>query len=209
MTYCGDIPPLAILDKMPAMVYISDNATKTIRWCNPYMEKLTGYTIEEMHNLGIEFFRRVMHPSGFVKAIEAQQYFQLGQEKFTGFCRIRPLFGEDWTWLYGIAVPFNRDEDDNIKEVICVFQELSAQNTPLQLEWVTKTLLQQQIENYLSPLSKREKEVIYQMLADKDLTSVAEALNISLSTVKSHIKNIHQKLGIPSLRLLLLALTKL
>lgn len=209
MTFPFEIPPLAILNKMPAMVYISDNTTKTIRWCNLYMEKLTGYTLEEMHQLGIEFFRRVMHPVGFTKAMEAQQDFLAGQEKFSGFCRIRPLFGKEWIWLYGIAVPFSRDEDDNIEEVICVFQEINAQDTPLQLEWAVKSFLQQQMDKYLSPLSKREKVVFYQMLAGKDTATIAGILNISLNTVKTHKENIHKKLGIHTMSLLSSLLTNL
>ncbi|TAN01574.1 MAG: hypothetical protein EPN39_01875 [Chitinophagaceae bacterium] len=209
MTFPFEIPPLAILNKMPAMVYISDNTTKTIRWCNLYMEKLTGYTLEEMHQLGIEFFRRVMHPTGFLKAMEAQQDFLAGQEKFSGFCRIRPLFGKEWIWLYGIAVPFSRDENDNIEEVICVFQEINAQDTPWQLEWAVKSFLQQQMDKYLSPLSKREKVVFYQMLAGKDTATIAGILNISLNTVKTHKENIHKKLGIHTMSLLSSLLTNL
>lgn len=52
----------------------------------------------------------------------------------------------------------------------------------------------------LALLSDREIEVFEQLLTDKTLMEIAEALYISHSTVHFHCKNIYKKLGITSRR---------
>jgi len=47
-------------------------------------------------------------------------------------------------------------------------------------------------------ISKREKEVIHLILQGKRNKEIADALFISLPTVKQHIYNIYQKIGIKS-----------
>jgi DNA-binding CsgD family transcriptional regulator len=47
-------------------------------------------------------------------------------------------------------------------------------------------------------ISKREKEVIYLILQGKSNKEIANALFISLPTVKQHIYNIYQKIGVKS-----------
>ncbi len=50
----------------------------------------------------------------------------------------------------------------------------------------------------LSPLSERELEVLRLIAAGKSNAAIADALYISLSTVKSHINNLYSKLGVES-----------
>jgi DNA-binding CsgD family transcriptional regulator len=47
-------------------------------------------------------------------------------------------------------------------------------------------------------ISKREKEVIYLILQGKSNKEIADALFISLPTIKQHIYNIYQKIGVKS-----------
>ena len=62
-----------LLDHVPAMLYTHQNNIKTVNWCNRYMEDVTGYTMAEMNNMGLDFFRSVMHPEDFELAVIAQQ----------------------------------------------------------------------------------------------------------------------------------------
>lgn len=193
---------LDILNKMPAMVYISDNATKTIRWCNPYTEKITGYTLDEMQAMGIEFFQTIMHPDGFPKAMEARERFKQGNEVYTGFCRIRPKWSRDWIWLYGSAVPYNYDEMHQVKEVICNFQVFNEMDTPLQMHRAFNAILHTELEHAIQTLSPREREIFDQMAICNNNKDLAEKLYISEDTLKTHKKNILKKLGKTNLRLL-------
>lgn len=202
MTYCEDIPALSVLHKIPAMVYISDNTTKTIRWCNRYMEETTGYDLKEMRQMGIEFFRTVMHPDGFPKAMEARERFKQGNEVYTGFCRIRPKWSRDWIWLYGCAVPYSYDEMHQVKEVICDFQIFNEMDTPVQMHRAFNAILHAELEHAMQTLSPREREVFDQMAICNNNKELAEKLYISEDTLKTHKKSILKKLGKTNVRLL-------
>lgn len=195
MPFSCEIPSLAILDKLPALVYLSDNVTKTILWCNPYMEEVTGYTLDEIRNMGIEFFHTVMHPQSFPKAIEAQARFKQAGEEFAGACRIRARNSEDWMWLYGIAVPFTYDDSGNVKEVVCCFMELKGADTPVQVLRAFFSLFQAQIKEPMDNLGKREKEILHHVLNGKQDAEIAGELFLSKDTIKTHKKNIRKKLG--------------
>jgi len=50
----------------------------------------------------------------------------------------------------------------------------------------------------LNPVSDREREVLQLIASGKSNTAIAEALYISVSTVKTHINNLYSKLGVES-----------
>lgn len=189
-------------DSTPALIYLSDNQTKTIRWCNRYMEEITGYSLKEMQQMGIEFFRTIMHPEGFPKALEARERFKQGKEVYTGFCRIRPKWSREWIWLYGSAVPYSYDKRDRVKEVICNFQVFKEMDTPVQMHRAFHAILQAELEHALQTLSPREREIFDQMATGNKNKELAKKLFISEDTLKSHKKKITKKLGNTNLRLL-------
>jgi len=45
-------------------------------------------------------------------------------------------------------------------------------------------------------LTKREREIFKLLIANYDTTEIAEKLNISEKTVRNHISNVIQKLGV-------------
>ncbi|MBR3897929.1 MAG: helix-turn-helix transcriptional regulator [Bacilli bacterium] len=47
-----------------------------------------------------------------------------------------------------------------------------------------------------SILTKREREVFELLIQNKDTTEIADILNISDKTVRNHISNVMQKLGV-------------
>lgn len=61
--------------------------------------------------------------------------------------------------------------------------------------WKRKTLVKQ---NLKSKLSKQEQVVLEHILLDKTNKDIAEALFLSVSTVKSHTNNIYKKLNVQS-----------
>ncbi len=49
-----------------------------------------------------------------------------------------------------------------------------------------------------SKLSKREQDIVYQILADKGNKEIADALGLSLNTVKVYLKNLMRKINVTS-----------
>jgi DNA-binding NarL/FixJ family response regulator len=46
--------------------------------------------------------------------------------------------------------------------------------------------------------SKREQDIVYQILADKCNKEIAEALGLSLNTIKVYLKNLMRKISVTS-----------
>lgn len=198
-------PNAHLFDQIPGIVYISDNATKTIRWCNKYLEEEAGYTLAEMQQMGIEFFRKIMHPDDFGQAVVAQSRFaQNSQPKFYGFCRIRGKDKPHWEWVNGTAVPFSFDASGNVKEVICIFVKVFPDiDTPQQAEYLFNTMKQIMHEHEWKKFTPKEKEVLALAVRGHSEKMIASDLDVQKCTVEFHLRNIRRKLNVPNMQALI------
>jgi DNA-binding CsgD family transcriptional regulator len=195
---------LDILNKLPALVYISNNATKTICWCNAYMEEQTGFKLSEIKVMGPDFFKQIMHPDDFHLAIVAQRHFLHGGNMFTGCCRVRFKKAKRWKWFYGIAYPLLLEEQSNRHLLICLFMEIHHRmHTPHQLRCLFKDMFQYSHRSLLGRLTDREREVLQLLVQGAEIKHIAGQLKISFFTVEEHIKHIKRKLGVGKLSALI------
>lgn len=186
-----------LLDHVPAMLYTHQNSIKTVNWCNRYMEDVTGYTMAEMNSLGLDFFKSIMHPDDFELAVIAQQSFRQNKSVFGGVVRFRKRGTENWCWLVGLAIPFTRDEQGGVKEVICAFLDLTmAMDTNDQLAAAMREVLRRHNDDLLNKLTNREKEILKLAVDGLNNKEIAETLNLSRHTVETHRKNIRLKLKV-------------
>ena len=51
-------------------------------------------------------------------------------------------------------------------------------------------------DKLINPISKREYEVLEQVFSKKTNREIAESLHVSLNTIKTHLKNLYDKLGV-------------
>lgn len=187
----------SLLNNVPAMLYTHQNSTKTINWCNRYMEDVTGYTMAEMNNMGLEFFKNVMHPDDFDLAVVAQQSFKENKNIFGGVLRFRKRGTENWCWLAGIAIPFTRDEQGKVKEVICAFVDMSlAMDTNDQLTEAMLDVMRRKHEDLISKLTPRERDILKLTVKGLNNKEIAATLNLSRYTIETHRKNIRIKLKV-------------
>ncbi|RYD94356.1 MAG: response regulator transcription factor, partial [Sphingobacteriales bacterium] len=87
----------------------------------------------------------------------------------------------------------NSDTDDIIKNIA----EALSGGAPMSLH-IAKMVVQSFARPQDSPLSDREKEVLRGIAEGKSYSKIALDLFISKETVRSHIKNIYQKLAVNS-----------
>lgn len=73
-----------------------------------------------------------------------------------------------------------------------------ATNTQPVIEQPSVVAAQGRSPMLLNPISDREQEVLQLIASGKSNTAIAEALYISVSTVKTHINNLYSKLGVES-----------
>lgn len=187
----------SLLNNVPAMLYTHQNSTKTINWCNRYMEDVTGYTMAEMNGMGLEFFKNVMHPDDFDLAVVAQQSFKENKNIFGGVLRFRKRGTDNWCWLAGIAIPFTRDEQGKVKEVICAFVDMSlAMDTNDQLTEAMLDVMRRKHEDLISKLTPRERDILKLTVKGLNNKEIAATLNLSRYTIETHRKNIRIKLKV-------------
>ncbi|UPK70717.1 LuxR C-terminal-related transcriptional regulator [Chitinophaga filiformis] len=186
-----------LLNNVPAMLYTHQNSTKTINWCNRYMEDVTGYTMAEMNSMGLDFFKDIMHPDDFELAVIAQQSFKENKNVFGGVLRFRRRGTDNWCWLAGIAIPYTRDEQGNVQEVICAFVDMTmAMDTNDQLTEAMLDVMRRKHEDLISKLTPREKEILKLSVKGLNNKEIAATLNLSRYTIETHRKNIRIKLKV-------------
>jgi RNA polymerase sigma factor (sigma-70 family) len=186
-----------IMNHVPAILYTHVNSIKTINWCNRYMEDVTGYTMAEMNTLGLDFFKRIMHPEDYDLAVTAQRSFKENKNAFGGVVRFRKRGTDNWCWLVGLAIPFTRDDLGGVKEVICAFVDLNlAMDTNDQLAAAIQEVLRRQNNDLLEKLTPREKDILKMAIKGLNNKEIAGVLNLSRHTVETHRKNIRLKLKV-------------
>lgn len=186
-----------IIEKMPAMIYTSDNYRKAITWCNDQLANTTGYTTGEIITLGTEFFKQITHPDDAEILDVSQQSFQHKKGMFGGVLRVRKRGTEEWFWVVGLGLPFTFDSEGNVDEVICVFLDFSlAIDTGSQISEALREVLRRRNEDVLNKLTAREKDIFLLAARGNNNREIAEKLNLSRYTVETHRKNIRLKLKV-------------
>ena len=87
----------------------------------------------------------------------------------------------------------NSDTEDIVKDIAEAF----SGGAPMSLR-IAKMVVQSFNRPQDSPLSEREKEVLQGIAAGKSYSKIALDLFLSKETVRTHIKNIYQKLAVNS-----------
>ncbi len=187
----------SLLNNVPAMLYTHQNSTKTVNWCNRYMEDVTGYTMAEMNSMGLNFFKDILHPDDFDLTVVAQQSFKENKNIFGGVLRFRKRGTDNWIWLAGIAIPYTRDEQGKVKEVICAFVDMTlAMDTNDQLTEAMLDVMRRKHEDLISKLTPRERDIVQLTVKGLNNKEIAAELNLSRYTIETHRKNIRIKLKV-------------
>lgn len=88
-------------------------------------------------------------------------------------------------------------KNSNLEDIVKSIDEALAGGAPVSLHIARMVVQSFKVANN-SPLSDRETEVLQSIAAGKSYTKIASDLFISKETVRSHIKNIYQKLAVNS-----------
>lgn len=83
------------------------------------------------------------------------------------------------------------------EKILSAVQEVMEGGGPMSAH-IARMVIASFKRNTQSPLTRRETEILEQIATGKSRKRIAEELFIDLETVKSHIKNIYQKLDVHS-----------
>ncbi len=190
-----------VINEMPANVYISD-LDKGVVWCNKTNEETLGYTMEEIREMGgVEYIYHIVHPEDrAIPANSVDHYSSFDGAEFGGIFRARHKNSKEYKWFTGWAKAFRKDEQGNVKDLLCVDVDLSPRmNTEKQLVAALQENLKQKNKLLIKSLRKREIEVLSLICNGMSSKLIADTLNISFHTVQSHRKNLQAKLGTSNL----------
>jgi DNA-binding CsgD family transcriptional regulator len=197
-----------LLEKIPAMIYIRDNRTGGIIWCNKTMEKSLGYSMQEIISKGIMIFKELMHPDDLYLA-DNKKYSSTILSNFGGVIRARSRFSEDYKWYIGISTVFKTSAQGEVLEKLLIFVEFNSAiiiQTKEQINEAIRHALNAQNQDLLRRLNTRERQIIQLVIGGFKNAEIAKKLHLSIHTIQGYRKNIRMKLNVKnSQELLVLA----
>ena len=192
-------------DDYPGIVIIhnvKENFNKT-EYMSPRGLKLLGTTMTELQALGGDYF-----PTYF-NMEDAKDYIPIMlemlkkndiNEVYSFFQQVRHSPTADWNWYSSSSKLILKDK--NGEPLLCVTFAIPM-NATQHLTHKVSRLLEE--NNFLKAhfkefalLTKREKEILKLLALGKSSTEISTILHITSETVKTHRKNIYQKLHIKS-----------
>lgn len=187
----------AVLNQVPALVYLRDSNTRGINWCNETVARSFGYTRREVVAMGEDFFKRIAHPDDFYLSAYSSNYYKANEQNFGGVVRIRPVYADDWRWFIGISTIFTRNGEGKPLETLCVFMDFTGiMHADTQMNGVIGYVLSLHYQNVFEKLTPREKEIIRLLIQGYNNADIAAALYLSRHTVEAHRRNIRNKLDV-------------
>ncbi|GAB3539105.1 hypothetical protein GCM10027443_35290 [Pontibacter brevis] len=186
-----------VVHEVPANIYIS-SLEKGVLWCNKTNEESLGYTLDEIREMGgKEYLYKIVHPEDHnVPEDSINHYEHFAGAEFGGIFRARHKDSEYYKWFMGWAKAYSKDDEGQVKELLCVDVDLSPQmNTDKQLAEALKENLRLKYKLLINSLRKRELEVLTLVCKGYSTKDIAKQLFISTNTVSTHRKNIQHKLG--------------
>jgi len=201
----------------PWFCFLANIATKKIEWAEGQSENVLGYTTKEILTKNERFVEEMIHPDDFdfiVKVIHQ------------GISLIQQVSDEQKEGIYIVFQHRSLTKDGNViitqnQNIPLLFDEhrfpflfaniitnithLSPAIIP-QATLINKTtdeifyLDPRQLDLSLTPglFTSREKEIIKLLIEGNDSRRIAELLNLSYETIRTHRKNILRKAGVHS-----------
>jgi PAS domain S-box-containing protein len=109
----------AIANTTPALIYVYDMEAQSNVYSNPGVERLLGYTPQDIQAMGADLFPRLIHPDDLseVIAFQSQILAASDQEILEIAYRIKHRDGEWRTW-HSFESPFLRNPDGSVKQKV-------------------------------------------------------------------------------------------
>ncbi|MBX0332863.1 LuxR C-terminal-related transcriptional regulator [Pontibacter sp. HSC-14F20] len=186
-----------VIHEVPANVYVS-NLDQGLVWCNRTNEETLGYTLSEILEMGgMAYLQAIVHPEDqHIPEDSINHYQQFNGAEYGGLFRARHKHESQYKWFLGWAKAFSKNQQGEVKEVICVDVDMSPHmNTEKQLIQALKENLKQKNRLLLKSLRKREIEILELICQGCSTKEIAKRLYISPNTVSTHRKSIQRKLG--------------
>jgi PAS domain S-box-containing protein len=189
-----------VLNALPSFVNVNevqipdDPASSHSIWSNQQVYDFTGYSREEMLEMGFEYFLETMHPEDIALVADGYERFKAGNDTiYGGFLRIRPKNG-DYQWFVG-GMSVLEMKNGKPWRILANVQNLeNMTDTRNQIIQLVKENLKLKHQLKISNLTRREQQIIKLIANSETDREIAADLCISPATAKTHRHHIMQKL---------------
>lgn len=190
----NDIPGVIIIHNLPddSIVYLSERGRRELK-----------VTLEEIRLPHFDYHQRFFNPEdvpNYAPKVLGMVQRNANDEIITFFQQVRPGAGKSWKWYSSSIKILLRDKEKVPLLAITIALPIDAEHyfTPKIERLIKENSFLRQHQQMFSSLSKREKEVLKCLALGHNSTEIAETLFISEATVKTHRKNIRNKLNADS-----------
>jgi len=165
--------------------------------CNDEAANFIGYSLYEMKRMGFRFFETIIHPDDMKNYMQAVQFLLVNSTvEFSANYRVKPKNSQKYYQLHGICRLTKPEPGDKEYLFVNTMSLLTYSEFDNQAQSIEPIIVQAQ-KNYRimkNCLSKRELEFASYLVSGKTDKEIAQHINISVYTAKTHRKNIREKL---------------
>ncbi|MCB0179637.1 MAG: PAS domain S-box protein [Anaerolineae bacterium] len=116
-----------IANTIPALIYVYDMETQSNVYANVGIERLLGYTPEEIQKLGSDVFAHLSHPDDLLTIMAFQQQVAAAGDGDVLEIKYRMRHvDESWRTLHSFERPFLRNADGSLKQKVGVAIDITA-----------------------------------------------------------------------------------
>jgi PAS domain S-box-containing protein len=173
-----------MLNTTPDIIYIYDIVERKNVYSNDGIEKILGYSVDEIQKMGEKLIKKLMHPDDLkiyvndtLSRYENAKDNQLIEHEY----RMKHKSGE-WVWLHSKELIFLRQKDGSSKQIFGIVTDITEQK-----------ISDQELEKKVQQLERSNKLFIDRESKMIDLKKEVNELLIEVGKSKKY--NVHEKIS--------------
>jgi DNA-binding CsgD family transcriptional regulator len=192
-----------ILDKLEAFVCIVDIRLLKLIWTNKYMSKKLGYSFDELTSMTSDELLSLFHSDFQENLVESIR--QLNGKMDSNGPSVYKIRTKDnhWIWIMATSSVYENNPDGSYHYLLASANEIDIQGLNLHLVRLAEKIALNPHEELYKLISVRERKILQLIANGNTDKEIAEVLNISIHTAKTHRKKIIHKLGLKNSRTLI------
>jgi len=191
---------LNIADHLPVGVLINSRQGSNI-YLNKISEQVLNITQSESRELGAEYGKQIVYSDREYKEINSRidDFYRQNDPNaiLSFFQRLKPIGAEYFEWMYITSKLYQHPEEEEEYcrlLVACPVKLMGDMAGKIDRLLDESTYMKKYLKQY-AQLTKREKDILKEVVKGHANKRIAENLFISQHTVEQHRKNINRKLG--------------
>jgi DNA-binding CsgD family transcriptional regulator len=192
-----------IENDIPGVIIVHNLADDSIVYLSERGRRILKVTLEEIRMPHFDYHQRFFNPEdvpNYVPKIFGMVQRNDDDEIITFFQQVRSSPGEPWRWYSSSIKILLRDTENKPLLALTIALPIDEEHyfSPKIERLIQENSFLRKNQQAFASLSKREKEILRLLALGHNSIEIAKALFISEATVKTHRKNIRNKLSADS-----------